>query len=107
MAKGTAAVILSILIIGAISGYFFYTRNVQGTVVLIITDPPQVQLGSGQQYDPSILHIYLTFTMTEIHQGGCGNSSNNGWDAKDGADTTVAMISAFTIAEAAGSAAHA
>ena len=81
MAKGTAAVILVILIIGAVSGYFFYTRYVQGTVVLSITDPPQVQLANGQQYDPSILHIYLTFTTIEIHQGGFGNSSNNGWYA--------------------------
>jgi hypothetical protein len=81
MAKGTAAVILAILIIGAISGYFFYTRYVQRTVVLSITDPPQVQIGSGQQYDPSILHIYLTFATMEIHQGGFGNSSNSGWYA--------------------------
>ncbi len=81
MAKGTAAVILVILIIGAVSGYFFYTRYVQGTVVLSITDPPQVQPANGQQYDPSILHIYLTFATIEIHQAGFGNSSNNGWYA--------------------------
>ena len=104
MAKGTAAVILSILIIGAISGYFFYTRYVQGTVVLSITDPPQVQLGSGQQYDPSILHIYLTFTMTEIHQGGFGNSSNNGWYAIAVSQKTVDLISVLTIAKTLGSA---
>src|SRR2546428_14160768 len=92
MAKGTAAVILAILVIGAISGYFFYTRYVQGTVVLSITDPPQVQLDSGQQYDPSILHIYLTFTTMEIHQGGFGNSSNNGWYAVVGAHSKSDMI---------------
>src|SRR5436309_12866290 len=79
MAKGTAAVILAIRIIGAISGYFFYTRYVQGTVVLSITGPPEVQPGSGHQYDPSILHIYLTYATIEIHQAGCGNSSNNAW----------------------------
>src|SRR5947199_10390363 len=104
MAKGTAAVILSILIIGAISGYFFYTRYVQGTVVLSITDPPQVQLGSGQQYDPSILHIYLTFTMTEIHQGGFGNSSNYGWYELAGSHKSADMISFLTIAKTLGSA---
>jgi hypothetical protein len=53
MAKSTAAVILVILIIGAVSGYFFYTRYVQGTVVLSITDPPQAQPANGQQYDPA------------------------------------------------------
>ena len=104
MAKSTAAVILAILIIGAISGYFFYTRYVQGTVVLSITDPPQVQLGSGQQYDPSILHIYLTFATMEIHQAGFGNSSNNGWYAIAGSQKTVDMISVLTTAKTLGSA---
>src|SRR2546422_10984224 len=78
LAKGSAAVILVILIIGAVSGYFFYTRYVQGTVVLSITDPPQVQPANGQQYDPSILHIYLTFATLEIHQGDYRNSSTSG-----------------------------
>ena len=81
MAKGIAAVIFVILMIGAVSGYFFYTRYVQGTVVLSITDPPQVQPATVQQYDPSILHIYLTFATMEIHQGGFGNSSSSGWYA--------------------------
>jgi len=72
MTKAAGAVILVILVIGAISGYLFYTRYVQGTVVLSITDPPQVPLGSHQQYDPSILHIYLTFATMEIHQRGFG-----------------------------------
>ncbi len=103
MAKGTAAVILVILIIGAVSGYFFYTRYVQGTVVLSITDPPQVQPANGQQYDPSILHIYLTFATIEIHQGGFGNSSNNGWYAMVGSQRTVDMISVLTIAKTLGS----
>src|SRR3989442_15424662 len=104
MAKGTAVVILAILAIGAISGYFFYTRYVQGTVVLSITDPPKGQLGSGQQYDPSILHIYLTFATTEIHQGGFGNSSNNGWHSIAGFQKRVDMISVLTIAKTLGSA---
>ncbi len=101
MAKSTAAVILMILMIGAVSGYFFYTRYVQGTVVLSITDPPQVQ-ANGQQYDPSILHIYLTFATIEIHQGGFGNSSNNGWYAMVGSQRTVDMISVLNNAKTLG-----
>jgi Domain of unknown function (DUF4382) len=103
MAKGTAAVILVILTVGAVSGYFFYTRYVQGTVVLSITDPPQVQPASGQQYDPSILHIYLTFATIEIHQGGFGNSSNNGWYPIINPQKTVDMISILTTAKTLGS----
>ena len=104
MAKGTAAVILVILIIGVVSGYFFYTRYVQGTVVLSITDPPQVQPANGQQYDPSILHIYLTFATMEIHQGGYGNSSTSGWYAIVRSQKTVDMISILTTTKTLGSA---
>jgi len=104
MAKGTGAIILVILIIGAISGYFFYTRYVQGTVVLSITDPPQAQQGSGQQYDPSILHIYLTFATMEIHQGGLGDPSNSTWYAIAGSQQIVDMMSVLTIAKTLGSA---
>ena len=103
MAKGTAAVILVILIFGAVSGYFFYTRYVQGTVVLSITDPPQVQPANGQKYDPSILHIYLTFAMVEVHQAGFGNSSSNGWYAITNSQKTVDMISVLTTAKTLGS----
>jgi hypothetical protein len=104
MAKGTAAVILVILIIGAVSGYFFYTRYVQGTVVLSITDPPQAQPANGQQYDPSIIHIYLMFATIEIHQGGFGNSSSSGWYAIVGSQKTVDMISILTTTKTLGSA---
>lgn len=104
MAKGTAAVILLILIIGAVSGYFFYTRYVQGTVVLSITDPPQVQPSGGQQYDPRILHIYLTFTRIEVHQGGIGNPGNSTWYAIVGSQKTVDMISVLTVSKILGSA---
>jgi hypothetical protein len=104
MAKTTGAVILVILIIGAVSGYFFYTRYVQGTVFLSITDPPMVQPGSGQQYDPTILHIYLTFAIMEVHQGGYGNSSTSGWYAIVGSPKTVDMISILTTAKTLGSA---
>jgi hypothetical protein len=104
MAKGTAAVILVILIIGAVSGYLFYTRYVQGTVVLSITDPPQVQPANGQQYDPSILHIYLTFATIGIHQGGLANPGNSSWYAIDVSHRTVDMLSVLTVAKTLGSA---
>jgi len=104
MAKGTAAIILVILMIGVVSGYFFYTRYVQGTVVLSISDPPQAQPGSGGQYDPSILHIYLTFARMEIHQGGLGNPSNSSWYPIVGSQKTVDMISVLTVPETLGSA---
>jgi uncharacterized protein DUF4382 len=104
LAKGIAAVILVILVIGAVSGYFFYTRYVQGTVVLSITDPPQAQPGSGQQYDPGILHIYLTFARMEIHQGGLGNPGNSTWYAIVGSQKTVDMISVLTVSKTLGSA---
>ncbi len=104
MAKGIAAVILVILIIGGVSGYFFYTRYVQGTVVLSISDPPLAQPGRGQQYDPSILHIYLTFASIEIHQGGLGNPTNSSWYTIVGSQKTVDMISILTVSKILGSA---
>ena len=104
MAKGTAAVILVILMIGAVSGYFFYTRYVQGTVVLSISDPSTAQPGNGREYDPSILHIYLTFGRMEIHQGGLGNPSNSSWYTIVGSQKTIDMISVLTVPETLGSA---
>jgi Domain of unknown function (DUF4382) len=104
MSKGITAVILLILIVGAVSGYFFYTRYVQGTVVLSITDPPQASPSSGQQYDPTILHIYLTFATIEIHQGGLGNPGNGSWYAIVGSQKTVDMISVLTVSKNLGSA---
>jgi hypothetical protein len=104
MSKGFAAVILLILIVGAISGYFFYTRYVQGTVVLSITDPPQAPLSTGQLYDPTILHIYLTFATIEIHQGGLGNPGNSSWYRIIGSQKTVDMLSVLTVSKTLGSA---
>jgi Domain of unknown function (DUF4382) len=88
---------------GTVSGYFFYTRYVQGTVVLSITDPPQAPLGNGQ-YDPTILHIYLTFATIEIHQGGLGNPGNSSWYRTIGSQKTVDMISVLTVSTTLGSA---
>lgn len=104
MAKGVAAVILVILTIGAVAGYLFYTRYVQGTVTLSITDPPQAASGNSHQYDPSIIHIYLTFSTVQIHQGGLGNPSNNTWTTIVGPARTVDMISVLSSTKALGTA---
>lgn len=77
MAKSTVAVILAILVIGSLAGYFFYNNYVQGTVVLSVTDPPQAPGGNAHPYDPTILHIYLTFTQVDVHMVGQGDQS--GW----------------------------
>src|SRR2546427_1139128 len=104
MEKGAAVFILLILVIGEFWGFFFYTRYVQGTVFLSTPAPPLAQLGSGRQYDPSILHIYLTFARMEIHQGGLGNPSNSSWYTIVGSQKTVDMISVLTVPETLGSA---
>ena len=104
MGKGFAVVILVILMIGAVSGYLFYTRYVQGSVILNVTDPPQGQGNNSHQYDPTILHIYLTFTTVEIHQGGLGNPSNNTWITIPISQKTVDMISVLTVSKTIGSA---
>lgn len=103
MAKRIAAVILVILIIGGIAGYLFYTRYVQGSVTLSITDPPQPSPGNGHQYDPSIIHIYLTFSTVQIHQGGLGNPNNNTWTTIVGSPKPVDMISVLTSTKVLGS----
>lgn len=102
LAKGFAAVIIVILMIGAVAGYLFYTRYVQGTVTLSITDPPLVPPGNGQHYDPTILHIYLTFSTVQIHQGGLGNPSNNTWATIVGPQKTIDMISVLTTTKVLG-----
>ena len=103
MAKGIAAVILVILIIGGIAGYLFYTRYVQGSVTLSITDPPQASPGNSRQYDQSIMHIYLTFSTVQIHQGGLGNPNNNTWTTILGSPKTVDMISVLASTKVLGS----
>ncbi len=102
MARGVAAIILVILIIGGVSGYLFYTRYVQGTVVLSITDPPQATHGTVK-YDPSILHIYITFSTIDIHQVGI-SPNNNTWIPIHGSQTTIDMISALTTSKTLGNA---
>ena len=96
MAKGIATVILVILIIGGIAGYLFYTRYVQGTVTLNITDPPQAPPGNAHQYDPGIIHVFLTFSTIQIHRGGLANPGNDTWATIIGSPRTVDMISVLT-----------
>ena len=104
MAKGVAVVILLILTIGAVSGYLFYTRYVQGSIVLSITDPPQAPNGNSHQYDPTVLHIYLTFSSIQIHQGGLGNPSNDTWITVVGSQKAVDMVSVLSTSKVMGSA---
>lgn len=102
MAKSIVAVILIILIIGGIAGYLFYTRYVQGTVTLNITDPPQAPPGNSHQYDPSIMHIFVTFSTIQIHRGGLGNPGNDTWATIVGSPRTIDMISVVTSTQVLG-----
>jgi len=91
LSKGPVAVILAILIIGSIAGYFFYTNYVPGTLTLTITDPAQAPPGNSQQYDPSITHIYVTVSAFQVHVAGQGSAS--GWNSMPISTQTIDMIS--------------
>jgi Domain of unknown function (DUF4382) len=93
LAKSKIAVILAILIVGGIAGYFFWHDYALGIVTLRISDPPQPQNGNTQQYDPSILHIYITFTEIDVHQARFGGTNSTGWYALLRSPTTVDMLS--------------
>ena len=97
MSKGPIAVILSILIIGSVAGYLFYTNYVQGTLTLTITDPAQAQYGNSQQYDTSITHINVTFSQFAVHVAGQGNSS--GWRIITISSTTIDMMSILSVSK--------
>lgn len=93
MAKGKIAAVLAILIVGGSAGYFFYHDYAQGIVTLNISDPPQAQNPSGQHYNSTILHIYITFTEIDIHQAGIGSTNDTGWYSLVRTPTTVDMLS--------------
>jgi len=97
LSKGPIAVILSILIIGSVAGYLFYTNYVQGTLTLTITDPAQAQYGNSQQYDTSITHINVTFSQFAVHVAGQGNSS--GWRIITISSTTIDMMSILSVSK--------
>ena len=88
--KGPVAVILAIIIIGSIAGYFFYTNLVPGTLTMTITDPPQAPPGNSQQYDPSIAHIYVAVSGFQVHIAGQSDAS--GWNSMPVSTQTVDML---------------
>jgi hypothetical protein len=90
LSKGPVAVILAIIIIGGVAGYFFYTSYVRGTLTLTITDPAQAPPGNSQQYDPSITNIFVTVSGFQVHTAGQGNAS--GWNPMQVSTQTVDMI---------------
>ncbi len=100
MSKGPIAVILAIIIIGAIAGYVFYTNYVQGTMTLTITDPAQAQIGNSQQYNSSITHINAAFSQFQVHVAGQGDSS--GWQTIKISPQTIDMISVLSLSQVLG-----
>ena len=100
MSKGPIAVILAIIIIGSVAGYFFYTSYIQGTMTLTITDPAQAQYGNSQQYNSSITHINASFSQFEVHVAGQGDS--NGWHRINIAPHIVDMKSVLSLSKVLG-----
>lgn len=100
MSKGPIAVILAILIIGAIAGYVFYTSYVPGTLTLTITDPAQAPPGNSQQYSPTIMHIYVNVTGFQIHVAGQGNAS--GWIPIAISTQTIDMMQMLNVSRVLG-----
>jgi hypothetical protein len=100
MSKGPVAVILAIIIIGSIAGYFFYTNYVPGTLTLTITDPAQAPPGSSQQYDSSITHIYVNVTGFQMHVAGQGDSS--GWNSMAISTQTIDMMKVLNVSKILG-----
>ena len=100
MSKGPVAVILAIIIIGAIAGYVFYTSFIPGTLTLTITDPAQAQPGTSQHYDPTITHIYVTVSGFQVHVAGQGNAS--GWTTMAIPTQTIDMMSVLSVSKVLG-----
>jgi len=100
LSKGPVAVILAIIIIGSVAGYFFYTNYVPGTLTLTITDPAQAPLGNSQQYDPTIRNVYVTVSGFQIHIAGQGNSS--GWNPMPVTTQTVNMMTVLSSSKVLG-----
>lgn len=101
MSKGPVAVILVIMLIGAVAGYLFYTDYVEGRLVLSITDPALAPPGNSQQYDPSILHIYTTVSQFQIHVAGQGNVS--GWKIITIAQQNIDLMTLLSTSKILGS----
>ncbi len=97
MARSTIAVLLVIIAVGAVAGYFFYTNYVQGTVTLKIVDPPPIESGYGS----NVQHVYITFTKIELHAANAGNES--GWQTIF-TSQTVDLVAAVNVQQTVGSA---
>lgn len=100
LSKGPIAVILAIIIIGSVAGYFFYTSYIQGTMTLSITDPAQAQYGNSQQYNQNITHINVSFSQFEVHVAGQGDSS--GWQRINISPQIVDMMSVLSLSKVLG-----
>lgn len=100
MSKGPVAVILAILIIGSVAGYLFYTNYVPGTLTLAVTDPAQAPPGSSQQYDSSIMHIYVAVSGFQVHVAGQGDAS--GWNSMPISAQTVDMMGVLNVSKILG-----
>ena len=100
LSKGPVAVILAIIIIGAIAGYIFYTSYVPGTLTLTITDPAQAPPGNSQQYDPSITHIYVAVSGFQVHIAGQGDAS--GWSTMPISTQTIDMMTVLNVSKVLG-----
>ena len=100
MSKGPVAVVLAIIIIGAIAGYVFYTSYVPGTLTLTITDPAQAPPGNSQQYDPTITHILVNVSGFQVHIAGQGDSS--GWTPIAISPQKVDMMSVLNVSKILG-----
>ncbi len=94
MSKGPVAVILALIVIGSVAGYFFYTDYVPGTLTLTITAPAQAPPGNSQQYDPSIAQINVAVSGFMVHLAGQGNAS--GWNSMPISAQTVDMITVLS-----------
>ncbi len=97
MARRTIAIVLVIIIVGAVAGYFFYMNYVQGTVTLKIVDPPPIESGYGS----SVQHVYITFTRIEIHSANARNDS--GWHTIF-TSQTIDLVAAVNVSQTVGNA---
>ncbi len=90
------------LVIGlGMGSYFFFKYAAVGTVRLLITDPPMY--GSGAEgYDPSIQHIFVTFSMIDVHAAAAG--SDSGWHPLTVGSKTIDLIKLLTVSDVIGTA---
>ena len=100
MSKGPVAVVLAMIIIGAIAGYIFYTSYVPGTLTLTITDPAQAPPGSSQQYDPTITDIYVNMSGFQAHVAGQGD--NSGWTPMAISTQRIDMMTVLNVSKILG-----